>query len=197
MESSPALRGIDSCHARFTVPLSWQLISLLACNKYCARFRLLKILTCIFEIIIGHYLIQKIYDNSMHKILILPATVFCHFSSPAQTTSVDDIEPYSYDTILKGGYTISFKTNDSLQYLYPVKASKRITELASCSRGLPCKNPGYVGVDFRDYFVLVHSFGSGNPHYIELIEKRSGENIHKPGSALIDINEAAGILLYC
>jgi len=71
-----------------------------------------------------------------------------------------------------------------------------ITELSSTTRGLLHKNLGYVGADFTHYFVLVHSFGSGNPHYIELIKKSTGGNILEDGAAWIDADEEKEFLLY-
>ena len=100
------------------------------------------------------------------------------------------LETYGYDTILKGGYTISFSLDDSTERLYLKKKNKIIKEIASCSRGLPYKNLGYKAADFTDYFVLAHSFGSGNPNYIELIKKDNGLNILKDGAAWIGANEA-------
>ena len=132
----------------------------------------------------------------MRLIYILILTIFFGISSKAQTVSTDDIEPYDYDTTLKGGYTISFRVDDSLQYLYLKKGKKTITELSSTSRGLPYKNLGYVGADFINFFVLVHSFGSGNPHYIELIKKTTGENVLKDGAAWIDVDKKKEFLLY-
>ncbi len=132
----------------------------------------------------------------MRPLYIFILTIFTGISSNAQT-SADEVEPYEYDTTLKGGYTISFAANDSLQYLYLKRGSKTITELISTSRGMPYKNLGYVGADFTNYFVLVHSFGSGNPHQIELIRKTTGENVLKKGAAWIDANEEKEILLYC
>ena len=125
----------------------------------------------------------------MRPLYILILTIFVSIFSNAQTMSEGDVEPYEYNTTLKGGYTILFKVKDSLQYLYLKKGSKTITELASTSRGLLYKNLGYVGADFKHYFVLVHSFGSGNPHYIELIRKSTGRNILRDGAAWIDVDE--------
>jgi hypothetical protein len=123
-------------------------------------------------------------------------TIFLSISSIAQTSSTDDVEPYDYDTTLKGGYVISFKVDDSLQYLYLKKGKKTLTELSSTSRGLPYKNLGYVGADFTNYFVLVHSFGSGNPHYIDLIKKTTGQNVFKNSPAWIGADEKKEYLLY-
>ena len=132
----------------------------------------------------------------MQTLYIFILTLIIGFSSNAQTNSSDDLEPYDYDTTLIGGYKISFQANDSLQYLYLKKGNKTITELASTSRGMLYKNLGYVGADFKDYFVLVHSFGSGNPHYIELIKKTTGQNVLKEGAAWIDVDTLKQVLLY-
>ena len=132
----------------------------------------------------------------MRPLYILILTTFICISLNAQTVYTDNVEPYGSDTTLIGGYTISFKVDDSLQYLYLKKGNKTITELASTSRGLLYKNLGYVGADFQDYFVLVHSFGSGNPNYIELIKKSTGKNILKKGAAWIDVSVKKGLLLY-
>ena len=133
----------------------------------------------------------------MRPLFIFILVLIIGISSSAQTVSTGDVEPYGYDTTLKGGYTISFKVDDSLQYLYLQKGSKTIAELASTSKGMLYKNLGYPGADFKDYFVLVRSFGSGNPHYIELIKKATGKNILKEGAAWIDVNEEKEFLLYC
>lgn len=132
----------------------------------------------------------------MRRLFIFIATIFISLSSAAQANSMDDVEPYDYDTTLKGGYTISFKVDDSLQYLYLKKGNMTITELSSTSRGMLYKNLGYVGADFTNYFVLVHSFGSGNPHYIELIKKSNGKNVLKDGAAWIAVDEEKEYLLY-
>jgi len=133
---------------------------------------------------------------TMRPLYIFIATIFISLSSNAQADSTDEVEPYDYDTTLKGGYTISFKVDDSLQYLYLKKGNRTVTELSSTSRGLLYKNLGYVGADFTNYFVLVHSFGSGNPHYIELIKKSTGKNVLKDGAAWIDVDEEKEYLLY-
>lgn len=132
----------------------------------------------------------------MRPFFIFILTIFFSASLKAQTASTDDIELYDYDTTLKGGYTISFKADDSLQYLYLKKGNQTITELASTSRGMLYKNLGYVGADFSSYFVLVHSFGGGNPHYIDLIEKATGKNVFKNAPAWIAANEKQEYLLY-
>ena len=140
---------------------------------------------------------ETVSGNTMRPLYIFISTFFISLCSDAQTDSTSDVSPYDYDTTLKGGYTISFKVDDSLQYLYLKKGNKTITELSSMSRGLLHKNLGYVGADFTNYFVLVHSFGSGNPHYIELISKSTGKSILEDGAAWIDADEEKEYLLYC
>ncbi len=132
----------------------------------------------------------------MRPFFIFILTIFISVSSQAQTTSLDEVEPYGYDTTLKGGYIISFKVDDSLQYLYLKKGNKTITKLSSTSRGLPYKNLGYVGADFINYFVLVYSFGGGNPHYIDLIKKATGQNLFKNAPAWIGADQKKEYLLY-
>jgi len=132
----------------------------------------------------------------MRIYFFLIALLLCH-TLRAQEPGLKDLAPYDYDTVLKGGYSISFRTDDSFQYLYLQKGNRIITELSSTSLGLPYQNLGYIGADFKDYFVLVHSYGSGNPHYIELIRKETGQNIIKEGAAWIDADTAKNALLYC
>ncbi len=134
--------------------------------------------------------------TKMQRLYIVILLVFSTISLDAQPNSFD-VRPYDFDTTLKGGYTISFLIDDSLQYLYLKRGNKTITELASSTRGLPYKNLGYVVTDFKDYFVLAHSFGSGNPHNIELIKKSTGINILDKNCAWIDAIEEKDILLYC
>ena len=131
----------------------------------------------------------------MRQLHILILTIFIGISSMAQTVSTQDLEPYAYDTTLKG-YTISFKVDDSLQYLYLKRGNKVISQLSSTSKGMLYKNLGYVGADFTNYFVLVYSFGSGNPHYIKLIKKTTGENVLQDGAAWIDADQKKEFLLY-
>ena len=133
----------------------------------------------------------------MRPFIILITTIFICASSKAQVDSTNNIERYDYDTTLKGGYTISFKVDNSLQYLYLKKGDKTINTVALTSKGMLYKNLGYVGADFTDHFVLVHSFGSGNPHYIELNKKSNGKNVIKDGAAWIDVDEEKEYLLYC
>jgi hypothetical protein len=118
--------------------------------------------------------------------------VFAQNSNPCA-----DEQPYDYKTKLKGGYRIVFKTRKELKYLFLYKGNHRVREIADASCGLLHKNLGYVGADFRDYFVLVHSFGSGNPHEIELIKKTSGKNVLKKDVFWIGASEEMEILLYC
>jgi hypothetical protein len=107
----------------------------------------------------------------------------------------DSLEPYDFDTSLKGGYTIQFRADDSNEYLF-LKKDTFSKEIASFTRGMQYLNLGYEVSDFSNYFVLAHSFGSGNPHPIELIEKSTGQNILDSDAVWIDANAASELLLY-
>jgi hypothetical protein len=98
------------------------------------------------------------------------------------TTSTDVIttkkvrQPYPFDTILSGGYNISYSADDSIQRLF-LKKDKLVKEISSTSYGLPYINLGYLKADFKNHFILIHTFGSGNSDFIELIEKKTGNTI--------------------
>ena len=110
------------------------------------------------------------------------------------------IEPYDYDTILKNGFHLSYRIykdtieNEVLQSLTLVKGNHDIRVLNETSYPMLHKNLGYIGVDYGNSFVFVQSFGSGNPNYIQLINKETGEEI-KNGT-WVDVNEKEKILLY-
>jgi hypothetical protein len=55
---------------------------------------------------------------------------------------------------------------------------------------------GYVGADFKDYFVLVHSFGGGNPHWIQIFQKSTGKNILNKWYFWIGVDTASQTILY-
>lgn len=137
----------------------------------------------------------------MRAVNFLSLFLFLGITAYAQQTlqpksKPDDLQPYDYRTSLIGGYKILFKADDSLEYLYLTRGNKQIAELASDSRGGIYKGLGYVGADFKAYFVFVHSFGSGNPHEIELIKKSTGKNVLKASAWWIDVIEKREILLY-
>lgn len=110
------------------------------------------------------------------------------------------IDPYDFDTILKNNFHLSYRvysdtiSNEKLQSLTLVKGKKDIRQISETSFPMLHKNLGYIGADFGSTFLFVQSFGSGNPHEIQLIEKESGK-ILKEG-VLVDVNEKEGILLY-
>lgn len=95
--------------------------------------------------------------------------------------------PYDFPTDLKGGYRLVFRTDSAFMYLDLYKGSEIIKELTSFSCGLPHKNLGYIAADFDDTFALAHSYGSGNPHEVELLRKSDGTNL------LAEHNEACWV----
>lgn len=129
------------------------------------------------------------------QVLIVILTIFTLYSA-AQTPGQADIPTYDFDTTLRAGYHISFTTDDSLQYLFLKKGNQTIAELSSMSKRLPYKNLGYIGADYTHYFVLVHSYGGGNPRYIQLFKKSTGKNLLNAGAAMIAVDERQEYLLY-
>lgn len=108
-----------------------------------------------------------------------------------KTDSIEDNNTY-----LKGGFSILYSTDENEQYLVYKKGKKTIDTIGRGSVGLLMKNIGYIVADFDDSFVFAHSFGSGNPHMIELYEKETAKNLIKEYSAFIDIDSTKQVLLY-
>jgi hypothetical protein len=106
-----------------------------------------------------------------------------------------DSLPNGFPVSLKNNYSVILRVDDSTEFLY-LRHNTTEKVIASCSRGLPYQNLGYVKADFSNCFVLMHSFGSGNPRYIELIEKRTAINKIPKGSVWIDADVPKGFLLY-
>lgn len=102
----------------------------------------------------------------------------------------------SNDTHLKGGFSIVYSTDDEEQYLIYKKGEKVIDTLNRCSIGCLEKNLGYVISDFDDTFILGQSFGGGNPTVIQLYEKKTGKNLIKQYSAIIDVDSTKQVVLY-
>jgi len=76
-----------------------------------------------------------------------------------------------------------------------MKGSIDIKDLnGGSSYGLPLKNIGYLGADFDSSFIFVQSFGSGNPHKIQLIDKKTGKELRK--GTWVDADEKEQVMLY-
>lgn len=104
-------------------------------------------------------------------------------------------------TELKNGYRVenryytTSEFEDTLQSIVLMKDTLVIKELNwDYSYKFLQKNIGYVGADFEASFVFVQSFGSGNPHYIQLFEKENGSEILN--GIWVDKHEKEQILLY-
>ncbi len=127
---------------------------------------------------------------------------FLGFDTYAQgllkTKGIDITESYAegYSTNLKGGYELIVTRDKESDRLYLKKQSRIISQLSDGSAGLPFKNLGYISADYQDYFVLAHSFGSGNPHQIGLIRKSTGKNVFKRDVWWIAAVESKEALLY-
>lgn len=108
---------------------------------------------------------------------------------------------YDFQTDLKNGYRLEYRVyvesdySDTLQTIFLMKGSNEIKDLnGGSSLGFLHKNIGYIGADFDSSFVFVQSFGSGNPHYIQLIEKKTGNEIRK--GTWVDADENEQVMLY-
>jgi len=139
---------------------------------------------------------MSIVNFQKFGLLFLTLTSFLTAAAQRQNPCSEE-QPYKYQTRLRGGYRIVFKT-DSKEFksLYLYKGRRRTVELSGVSCGMPHKNLGYVGADFRNYFVLVQSYGSGNPSPIQLIRKTDGKNTIRDSSAWIDASIAEDLLIY-
>jgi hypothetical protein len=130
-------------------------------------------------------------------ILALTLTASCLTLAGQRPNPCSDEQPYEYPTGLKGGYRIVFKTDaKEFKSLSLYRVGRPIAELARVSCGMPHKNLGYVGADFRDYFVLVQSFGAANPSPIHLIRKSDGRDMISGSPAWIDADVVRGLLVY-
>ena len=114
----------------------------------------------------------------------------------------DDLtdNPYPYETELSHGYYLkhnvfrSHKSKQFLQSLTLMNADSSIREFDSFSYGLPYKNIGYIGADFKNSFAYVQSYGSGNPHDLKLIEKQTGQILAE--GIWVDANEKEEVIVF-
>jgi hypothetical protein len=100
---------------------------------------------------------------------------------------------YSFDTILSNGYSLKYTSDDSLQHLF-LKKDGVIKEISRSSLATAQKELGYVGMDFTNWFLLLHSFESGTVDFGELIEKKTGDMI--VSGFYIDADQKKELLLY-
>ncbi len=111
----------------------------------------------------------------------------------------NDMDGYAFDSVLTDGFWLKYKayrdtTGDLLHSLTLMKEESPVKILNETSFSHLHKNLGYTGADFDSTFVLVHSFGSGNPHYIEMIEKKTGEQLFE--GIWLDADEQEQVLVY-
>ena len=102
----------------------------------------------------------------------------------------------NYDTSLKGGYSLSYYSNSTDQFIIYRKGQKVIDTIGNCSIGLPFKNLGYLAADFDNTFVFMQSFASSNPRIIQLYNKETVTNLIKEFSVMIDVDTIQQVLLY-
>lgn len=101
-------------------------------------------------------------------------------------------QAYDFDTLLSGGYHLSYHLllgKEKLQSLTLMKGNREIMRLGETSAGMRHKNLGYIGADLEDYFIFCQSFGSGNPTDIQIIEKKTGRIIRRGSWVDVDTNQ--------
>lgn len=109
--------------------------------------------------------------------------------------------PYTYDTLLRNGYHLSFscfsipEDKQPLMSLFLKKGNRLIDTLHTMSFGAPYKNLGYIGTDFTDCFTFINAYGSGNPLEVRLIRKKDATELTT--GFFVDADEKNELLLYC
>jgi len=117
-----------------------------------------------------------------------------------QNIEIDSVEQYSYDTLLSQGFHLAYRVyidsarQEQIQKLSLVKEKEVIKVLNETTYLELHKSLGYIGADFGETFLFTKSFGSGNPHQIQLIEKETGKELLS--GVWVDVNESEKIILY-
>ncbi|AGC78387.1 hypothetical protein LX97_02719 [Nonlabens dokdonensis] len=117
-----------------------------------------------------------------------------------QTNEETSLKIYDFDTLLTNGYHLRFdvyeKSNEKslAQSLTLMKGETTIQKLNETSYPSLSKNLGYIGADFKNHFLFVQSYGSGNPNLFQLIEKRTGNEIVE--GTFVDVDEKQEVFLY-
>lgn len=121
-------------------------------------------------------------------------------SDSVQVFEALKVNPYPYDTLLSEGYYLKHQVFRDLEYqdfvqsLALMRGTRKIKEFDAYSFGLPYKNIGYIGADFGQSFVFSNAFGSANPVYFLLVEKKTGNELVR--GVWVDADEKEQVLLY-
>lgn len=153
----------------------------------------------ITALLAGFLLFSCTQKEQVHKVT---ATTVIDSSKAVTNSTLNESDDnlYDYDTILKNGYHLSYRVyydsieKDSMHSLTLVKNGTDIRELNETNYPGIYKNLGYIGADFSESFLFAQSYGAGNPHEFQLIEKKTGKEM-KSG-VIVDANEENEIILY-
>ncbi|NEM97991.1 hypothetical protein [Pontibacter burrus] len=142
--------------------------------------------------------------KALHTILLILLFAFATNAQDKKGKKIalnkKEIDQYSYDTLLSQGYHLSYRvyfdstTDERLQRLTLVKGKRDIKQLRETSYPMPHKNLGYIGADFGDTFLFVQSFGAGNPHEMQLIDKKTGKELMN--GVWVGVNQPEKVILY-
>ena len=93
----------------------------------------------------------------------------------------EDVPEYKFDTTLSRGYSLVYKTDDSLQYLY-LRHGSKLTQISYEEKYNKQSLLGYIAYDFDEYFVLLHTMhvvGNQDPMMFDLVEKKTANVVFK------------------
>lgn len=93
----------------------------------------------------------------------------------------EETPEYLFDTSLSHEYSLVYKTDDSLQYLF-LRHGAKLTQISWEYKENKQSLLGYIAYDFDKYFVLLHTMhvvGNQDPMMFDLIEKKTAKVVFK------------------
>lgn len=102
----------------------------------------------------------------------------CHLAKCQDNTTS---ESYKFDTTLSHGYSLFYKIDDSLQYLY-LRHGNKLDKISWEYKESKQSMLGYIAHDFDKHFVLLHTLhvvGNEDPMSFELFEKNTARVVLK------------------
>jgi len=107
--------------------------------------------------------------------------LLCSACTSLHAQDDEDKPEYKFDTSLSHGYSLVYKTDDSLQYLY-LRHGKNMSQISWEYKENKQSMLGYIAYDFDKYFVLLrtlHVFRNEIPMDFELFEKETAKVVFK------------------
>lgn len=119
---------------------------------------------------------------TLYRLFICTILCFALLKAKAQDSTDEEKPEYKFDSTLKGGYSLYYTTDDSLQYLYLRKGDTlRLIRTDDISNQNRQTMLGFIAADFNDYFILVHALQRKQlqeyPIPCELFEKKTAAKV--------------------